>query len=247
MDATDDLYEILQVHPSAHQDVIDAAYRRLALIHHPDRTKSPEAPDMMSRLNYAYEILSDPGKRAAYDSQRVVPGSLARRSGEERRVDVHDKGVEAALEQVDRRRREMEARQPRGPFGIRRLAFGAVFLVAAITIAISVVVSAGNGDAEVKQESDVDVVEGVDHDEAACLNHQKLLFRLDAGVRLTDDRVTAWLEDVREEALLGSSSVETEANLLLIAWKQDLDKESLPEAGAALNKVCKGLGHGASR
>jgi hypothetical protein len=123
---------------------------------------------MMSRLNYAYEILSDPGKRAAYDSQRVVPGSLARRSGEERRVDVPDKGVEAALEQVDRRRREMEARQPRGPFGIRRLALGAVFLVAAITIAISVVVSAGNGDAEVKQESDVDVVEGVDHDEAAC-------------------------------------------------------------------------------
>jgi hypothetical protein len=80
-----------------------------------------------------------------------------------------------------------------------------------------------------------------------ALNHQKLLFRLEAGVRLTDDRVTAWLEDVREEALLGSSSVETEANLLLIAWKQDLDKESLPEASAALNKVCKGLGHGASR
>ena len=73
-----DLYEILQVHPSAHPDVIEAAYRWLALLYHPDRNKSPEASEMMRRLNYAYEILSDPPQREAYDQQRpsgAAPGA----------------------------------------------------------------------------------------------------------------------------------------------------------------------------
>ena len=65
-----DLYEILQVHPSAHPEVIGAAYRRLALLYHPDRNPAPEASKMMVRINNAYEILSDPAKRSAYDYQR---------------------------------------------------------------------------------------------------------------------------------------------------------------------------------
>ena len=70
MEQPDDLYEILQLHPSAHPDVIEAAYRRLALIYHPDRNKSPEATEIMSRVNQAYDVLRDPLKRAAYDRQR---------------------------------------------------------------------------------------------------------------------------------------------------------------------------------
>ena len=87
MPENEDLYEILQVHPSAHPDVIQAAYRRLAFLYHPDRNPSPEAAEMMKRLNLAYETLSDPDRRAAYDrtrstqqGQRTEAGSRDTRS-----------------------------------------------------------------------------------------------------------------------------------------------------------------------
>ena len=60
MPETEDLYEILHLHPSAHQDVIQAAYRRLALLYHPDKDPSPEATDIMAAVNRAHEVLSDP-------------------------------------------------------------------------------------------------------------------------------------------------------------------------------------------
>ena len=66
-----DLYEILQLHPSAEPDIIQAARRRLTLRYHPDRNSSPEAAEVMLRVNYAYEILSDPERRAAYDLNRT--------------------------------------------------------------------------------------------------------------------------------------------------------------------------------
>ena len=65
-----DLYEILQVHPSAEQEVIDVAFRRLARMYHPDVNNSPDATERMKALNLAYEILGDPAKRADYDRQR---------------------------------------------------------------------------------------------------------------------------------------------------------------------------------
>ena len=61
-------YEILQVSPNAEGEVIQAAYKRLALKHHPDRNaQSPESGKEMRNLNEAYEILSDPSRREAYD------------------------------------------------------------------------------------------------------------------------------------------------------------------------------------
>ena len=72
MPETEDLYGILQVHPTAHPDVIQATYRRLAMLYHPDRNSSTEAAEMMKRLNLAYEILGDPDRRAAYDRARVA-------------------------------------------------------------------------------------------------------------------------------------------------------------------------------
>ncbi len=65
-----DLYEVLQVHPSAHPDVVSAAYRRLAQLYHPDKSPSPEAHDRMKTLNLAWAVLKDPDKRAAYDRRR---------------------------------------------------------------------------------------------------------------------------------------------------------------------------------
>ena len=72
MSETKDLYETLHLHPSAHPDVIQAAYRRLALLYHPDKNPSPEATDMMAAVNRAYEVLGDPEKRAEYDRGRTA-------------------------------------------------------------------------------------------------------------------------------------------------------------------------------
>jgi len=67
----EDLYEMLQVHRLAEPEIIEAAYRRLTLKYHPDRNKSPDANGRMTRLNLAYETLSDPTKRAKYDRERA--------------------------------------------------------------------------------------------------------------------------------------------------------------------------------
>jgi len=67
-----DYYEILQVSPNADIEVIQAAYKRLAFKNHPDRNLDPAADQRMRLLNEAYEKLSDPAKRQAYDYARKV-------------------------------------------------------------------------------------------------------------------------------------------------------------------------------
>lgn len=61
------LYQILQVDPSADPEIIDVAYRRLAMKHHPDRGGGEHAQQAMRKLNAARDTLKDPQKRAAYD------------------------------------------------------------------------------------------------------------------------------------------------------------------------------------
>jgi len=62
-----DYYEILGVPRDASEEEIRRAFRRLALQYHPDRNKSPEAEEIFKEINEAYQVLSDPEKRAAYD------------------------------------------------------------------------------------------------------------------------------------------------------------------------------------
>ena len=64
----DDLYELLEVSPRASGEVIQAAYRRLARTYHPDGL-SPDHDKMVS-LNLAFAVLSDAGRRSAYDRDR---------------------------------------------------------------------------------------------------------------------------------------------------------------------------------
>ena len=72
-----DAYEILHVHPQAHQLVIQAAYRVLAALYHPDSTDSLSSNKRMAELNAAYALVRTADLRTLYDRQRKLGGSAA--------------------------------------------------------------------------------------------------------------------------------------------------------------------------
>eukprot|EP00917_Polyrhabdina_sp_WS-2016_P013650 GHVP01029878.1.p1 GENE.GHVP01029878.1~~GHVP01029878.1.p1 ORF type:complete len:324 (+),score=66.09 GHVP01029878.1:1313-2284(+) len=61
-------YEILGLEKTCKQQDIKKAYHKQALLHHPDKNKDdPNADETFKSISEAYEILSDPDKRAFYD------------------------------------------------------------------------------------------------------------------------------------------------------------------------------------
>ena len=65
-----DYYDVLGVPKNATEDDIKKAYRKLAMKHHPDRNQgdtATKAEERFKEAKEAYEMLSDPHKRAAYD------------------------------------------------------------------------------------------------------------------------------------------------------------------------------------
>lgn len=62
-----DYYQVLGVSKSSTPGEIKKAYRKLALEWHPDRNKTSEAEEKFKEINEAYEILSDPKRKQAYD------------------------------------------------------------------------------------------------------------------------------------------------------------------------------------
>ncbi|GIH23867.1 chaperone protein DnaJ 2 [Acrocarpospora phusangensis] len=63
-----DFYEILGVSRDASQEEIQRAYRKLARSYHPDVNKDPAAEDRFKQVSEAYQVLSDPERRRAYDT-----------------------------------------------------------------------------------------------------------------------------------------------------------------------------------
>ncbi len=63
-----DYYEVLGVHRNASEADIKKAFRQMAMRFHPDRNpEDPEAEARFKRIAEAYEVLSDPARRAEYD------------------------------------------------------------------------------------------------------------------------------------------------------------------------------------
>ncbi len=91
MTDTPDPYKVLQVDSEAEDEVIQAAYRRLAQKYHPDVATGPDPAVRMAAINAAWEVLRDPSRRAAHDLARRV----AARASERQPSAGHETGTAA--------------------------------------------------------------------------------------------------------------------------------------------------------
>lgn len=63
-----DYYQVLRISRHASPTEIRRAYRRLAVLFHPDKNSSEKALRLFQEINEAHEVLSDPMKRSNYDA-----------------------------------------------------------------------------------------------------------------------------------------------------------------------------------
>jgi curved DNA-binding protein CbpA len=66
-----DYYKVLQVDPEADPEVIEAAYRTLAARFHPERDLTGVHEIRLAEIHRAYISLIEPGRRRAYDIERM--------------------------------------------------------------------------------------------------------------------------------------------------------------------------------
>lgn len=75
-----DHYSILQIPPHATLQEIKQAYRRLAMMYHPDKTKNdPHAGAKYQEIREAYDVLSNAGRKEAYLQERWYDQSIGRK------------------------------------------------------------------------------------------------------------------------------------------------------------------------
>lgn len=72
-----DYYQVLRISRQATAADVKRAYRKLAVLFHPDKNSSAEALRLFQEINEAHEVLSDPLKRSNYDSMLAGGGTIA--------------------------------------------------------------------------------------------------------------------------------------------------------------------------
>ena len=110
-----DHYAALGLGRSADTDAVRAAYRDAVRRWHPDRDPSPEATANFLAAQRAYEVLSDPKQRLAYDSETangivdllLIPLPFLRKQAVR-----FLRGGNAVLQDLAERRRQREAEPP---------------------------------------------------------------------------------------------------------------------------------------
>ena len=74
-------YEVLGIDKSATDSEIKKAFRELSKKYHPDVCKEDNADQKFKEINDAYSILSDPQKKANYDSYGSAEGPASSQAG----------------------------------------------------------------------------------------------------------------------------------------------------------------------
>ena len=95
-------YDVLGVPRNASQSDIATAYRRLAMVYHPDVDKSPGATRRFQRVNAANQALSDPQSRSTYDVETRGRDQSRRASQEAARREEARRAAEQAREEARR-------------------------------------------------------------------------------------------------------------------------------------------------
>ncbi len=72
-----DPYRVLQVLPTAEPEVLNGAFRALAMKYHPDRQTGRHAERRMAELNAAWEMVRDAASREAFDRSRRRPAATS--------------------------------------------------------------------------------------------------------------------------------------------------------------------------
>lgn len=91
-----DYYEIMQLSPNADHETVHRVYRLLAQRFHPDNADTGNA-ELFVQLTEAFQVLSDPEKRAAYDARHTADKKL--------RWKIFDQAVVATGPEVEKRKR----------------------------------------------------------------------------------------------------------------------------------------------
>jgi DnaJ-class molecular chaperone len=99
-------YDILGIDPEASPEQIRRAYRAAARKLHPDTNASPDAEARFRELAGAYETLSDPAKRHAYDLALATPAAGA--GPHFTWTNIADTGASVSWAEEERRRKETE-------------------------------------------------------------------------------------------------------------------------------------------
>jgi DnaJ-like protein len=108
-------YDNLKVPETATRDAIKSSYRKLCLQHHPDRNPGdPDAQRIMQIINDAYDVLSDPAKRRAYDQELTL--RRARKSSSHTENPSRSNPSREAWQRHEESRREQAQGFPHAPY-----------------------------------------------------------------------------------------------------------------------------------
>ncbi|HEX6224874.1 MAG TPA: DnaJ domain-containing protein [Chryseolinea sp.] len=126
-----DYYQTLGVNQAASQTEIKRAYRRLAVLYHPDKNRDPGAENIFKKINEAYDVLGDPVKKSMYDLRFRSPFIDVQEERQPRHRDPAYHSTRPKVHRKSDRERLVEIMREYMPLAIRitQFCFAFAFLI----------------------------------------------------------------------------------------------------------------------